>query len=128
MRFSSSRIITIPSRSVGRKTVVVDVEVVDAPLDYNLILERSWFYTMTAIASSVFRCVQFPHQGKIVTIDQLDFYTPDAHIPATNNIPFLGDHPVTYESIRVGLLKDSNLMGTFPTPLPPTAHHIAPSI
>jgi hypothetical protein len=72
----------------------------------------------------VFQCVQFPHQGKIVTIDQLDFFTPDARIPATNNIPFLGDHPVTYESITVGLLKDSSLMGTFPTPLPPTAHHI----
>jgi hypothetical protein len=65
-----------------------------------------------------------PIKGKIVTIDQLDFCTPDARIPATNNIPFLGDHPVTYESIGVGLLKDSSLMGTFPTPLPPTAHHI----
>jgi hypothetical protein len=65
---------------LGGKTVTVDVKVVDAPLDYNLLLGRSWFYTMTSIASSVFRCVQFPHQGKIVT---------------------------------------------FPTPLPPTTHHIA---
>ena len=80
---------------------------------------------MTAIASSVFQCVQFPHQGKIVTVDQLDFCTPDARIPATNNIPFLGYHPVTYESVGVGLLKDSILMGTFPTPLPPTVHHVA---
>jgi hypothetical protein len=80
---------------------------------------------MTAVASSVFRCVQFPHQGNFFTIDQLDFCTPDARIPATNNIPFLGDHPVTYESVGVGLLKYSSLMGTFPTPLPPTAHHIA---
>jgi hypothetical protein len=110
---------------LGGKTVTVDVEVVDAPLNYNLLLGRSWFYAMTIVASSVFRCVQFPHQGKIVTIDQLDFCTPDARIPATNNIPFLGDHPVTYESVGVGLLKYSSLMGTFPTPLPPTAHHIA---
>jgi hypothetical protein len=99
--------------------------VVDAPLDYNLLLGRSWFYAMTVVASSVFRCVQFPHQGKIVTIDQLDYCTPDARTPATNNIPFLGDHKITYESIGVGLLKDSSLMGTFPTPLPPTTHHIA---
>jgi hypothetical protein len=109
---------------LGGKTVIVDVEVVDSPLDYNLLLGRSWFYTMTSITSSVFRCVQFPHQGKIVTIDQLDFCTPDARIPATNNIPFLGDHLVTYESVGVGLLKYSILMGTFPTPLPLTAHHI----
>jgi hypothetical protein len=110
---------------LGGKTVTVDVEVVNAPLDYNLLLGRSWFYAMIVIASSVFRCVQFPHQGKIVTIDHLDFCTPDARIPATNNIPFLGDHPVTYESIGVGLLKDSSLMGTFSTPLPPTVHHIS---
>jgi hypothetical protein len=105
---------------LGSKTVIVDVEVVDAPLDYNLLLGRSCFYAMTVVTSSMFRCVQFPHQGKIVTIDQ-----PDARIPATNNIPFLGDHLVMYESVGVGLLKDSSLMGTFPTPLPPTAHHIA---
>jgi hypothetical protein len=110
---------------LGGKTVTVDVEVVDAPLDYNLLLGRSWFYAMTVVASSVFRCVQFPHQGKIVTVDQLDFCTTDARVPATNNIPFLGDHKITYESIGVGLLKDSSLMGTFPTPLPPTTHHIA---
>jgi hypothetical protein len=110
---------------LGGKTITVDIEVVDAPLDYNLLLGRRWFYRMTTVVSLVFRCVQFPHQGKIVTIDQLDFYTPDARIPAANNIPFLGDHPVTYESVGVGLLKYSSLMGTFPTPLPPTAHHIA---
>jgi hypothetical protein len=32
---------------------------------------------------------------------------------------------VTYESVGVGLLKYSSLMGTFPTPLPPTTPHIA---
>jgi hypothetical protein len=69
--------------------------------------------------------VQFSHQGKIVPIYQLDFCTPDARTPATNNIPFLGDHKITYESVGVGLLKDSSLMSTFPTPLPPTAHHVA---
>jgi hypothetical protein len=37
----------------------------------------------------------------------------------------LGDHTITYESVGVGLLKDSSLMGTFPTPLPPNTHHIA---
>jgi hypothetical protein len=49
----------------------------------------------------------------------------NARAPATNNIPFLGYHKITYESIGVGLLKDSSLMGTFPTPLPLTTHHIA---
>jgi hypothetical protein len=110
---------------LGGKTVTIDVEVVYAPLDYNLLLGRSWFYAMTFVASSVFRCVQFPNQGKIITVDQLDLCTTDARVPSTNNIPFLGDHKITYEIIGVGLLKDSSLMGTFPTPLPPTTHHIS---
>ena len=42
---------------LGGKTVSIQVEVVDAPLDYNLLLGRNWFYAMTAIASTVFRTV-----------------------------------------------------------------------
>ena len=49
----------------------------------------------------------------------------NSHAPATNNIPLLGDHKIMYESVGVGLLKDSSLMGTFPTPLPPTTHDIS---
>jgi hypothetical protein len=110
---------------LGGNIVTFDVEVVDATLDYNFLLGRSWFYSITFIASSIFQCVQFPHQGKIVTVDQLDFYTTDARAPATNNIPFLGDHKIMYERVGVGLLKYPSLMGTFPTPLPLTTHHIA---
>jgi hypothetical protein len=65
------------------------------------------------------------HQGKIVTINQLDYYTPDAHTQMNKNIHFLGDSKITYESVGVGLLKYSSLMGNFPTPLAPTTKHIA---
>jgi hypothetical protein len=44
---------------LGGKMVEVDVEVVDAPLDYNLLLGRNWTYAMTAIVSSVFRTLCF---------------------------------------------------------------------
>jgi hypothetical protein len=110
---------------LGGKSVSVNVEVVDAPLDYNLLLGISWFYSMTIVASSMFRCVQFPHQGKIVTIGQLDYCTLNACTPATNNITFLGYSRITYESVGVGILKHSSLMGTFPAPLSPTTQHIA---
>ena len=56
---------------LGGKTVEVDVEVVDAPLNYNLLLGRNWTYAMTMIVSSVFRTLFFPHDGKIVMIDKL---------------------------------------------------------
>ena len=51
----------------------VEVEVINAPLDYNLLLGRSWTYAMSAIASVILCVVVFPHEGKLVTIDQLDF-------------------------------------------------------
>ena len=31
---------------LGEKTVAIEVEVVDAPLDYNLLLGRNWMYSM----------------------------------------------------------------------------------
>ena len=31
---------------LGGKTVTLEVEVVNAPLDYNLLLRHSWFYPM----------------------------------------------------------------------------------
>jgi hypothetical protein len=63
--------------------------------------------------------------GKIVTVDQLDFCMTATRATATNNISFLGHHKIMYESIGVGLLKYSIIMGTFPTPLLLTTHHIA---
>ena len=70
---------------------------------------------MTVVASMVFRALQFSHLGRIVTIDQLDFCTPDVTTPTTNNTPFLGQSPPPYQSIGVGMLKDSALMGVFPS-------------
>ena len=96
------------------------MEVVDAPLDYNLLLGRNWFYAMTAVASTVFRTVQFPHLGRIVTIDQLDFCMPDVTTPMANNIPMLGQSPPPYQSIQVDMLKDSSLMGIFSSNPPNT--------
>jgi hypothetical protein len=38
----------------------VEVEVVDVPLDYNLLLGRSWTYAMTVVVSTWFLSVMFP--------------------------------------------------------------------
>jgi hypothetical protein len=69
----------IPSfpMKLGGKTMCIKVEVVDAPLDYNLLLGRSWIYAMHAVVSTVFQVLLFPHEGRIVTIDQLSFSKPD---------------------------------------------------
>jgi hypothetical protein len=39
---------------LGAKTMKVDVEVVDVPLDYNLLLGCNWTYAMTAVILSIF--------------------------------------------------------------------------
>jgi hypothetical protein len=97
------------------KAIKVEVEVFDAPLDYKLLLGHSWIDSMHVVVSTLFRVLHFPHQGKVITIDQLDFFNSDSH---TSNIPFISKTPPSYENVGVGLLKDSTLMGTFPIPPP----------
>ena len=63
--------------TLGGKTVHMDVMAVLGPLDFNLLLGRDYTYAMGALVSSLFRVVCFPHEGRIVTIDQLSFFGPD---------------------------------------------------
>ena len=47
----------------------MDVEFIDHHLEYNLLLSRSWSYSMTAIVSFVFRLILFLLDGKIVIVE-----------------------------------------------------------
>jgi hypothetical protein len=58
------------------KTMCVEVEVVNVPLNYNIFLGRSWTYSMTTVVSTIFRVLCFPHEGRIITVDQLSFSRP----------------------------------------------------
>jgi hypothetical protein len=115
-------IIALPIE-LGGKTVSIVVEVIDAPLEYNLLLRCIWFYKMTPIVSSIFRVLRFPHQGKIVMIDQLVFCTPDLGSNAGSNVPFVCDTQQSSLSVVVGMFKDPSLMGIF---FPRLAVNIAP--
>ena len=101
--------------SLKGKTVEVEMEVIDAPLDFNILLGRSWIYKMSAVVSSLFRVIKFPFQGTIITVDQLSLVNTDSHVA---NVPFIGKNPTNCENIGVGLFKDS-LLGSFPTASPP---------
>jgi hypothetical protein len=46
------------------KKVQVEVEVFDAPLDYNLLFGRSWIDSMHVVVSTLFHVVRFPHLRK----------------------------------------------------------------
>ena len=72
------------------KEVSVEVEVIDAPLDYNLLLGRSWTYAMSAIALTVFWVLVFPHEGKLVIVAQLSF-TRKGHLESNESVVPLVD-------------------------------------
>ena len=59
--------------TLGGKIVYIDVMVVQGPLDFNILLGCDYVYVMGALVSSLFHVVCFPHEGRIVTIDQLSF-------------------------------------------------------
>ena len=96
------------------KSIEVDVEINDSPLDLNILLGHSWIYTMSAVVSYLFKVIKFPCQGKIVTINQLEYFNVDSRV---DNVPFVGKTPTNCENIGVGLFKDS-LLGAFHIPPP----------
>jgi hypothetical protein len=57
--------------TLGGKIVFIDVMVVQDPLDFTLLLGQDYVYAMKALVSTLFCVIYFPHNGRIVTIDQL---------------------------------------------------------
>ena len=55
--------------TLAEKIVLIDIKVVNAQLDYNLLLGRSYMYATRAIASTIFHLKMFPHEWNIVTVD-----------------------------------------------------------
>jgi hypothetical protein len=78
-RRTSQPLGTLPQFPVtlGKKTVFIYVMVVQDPLDFTLLLGRDYVYAMKAIVSTLFPVIYFPHDGRIMTIDQLSFIGSD---------------------------------------------------
>jgi hypothetical protein len=106
------------------KTVLIDIEVIEAQLEYNILLGRTYMYAMKAVASSIFRTIMFPHNGKIVTIDQLTHYEPNPSASLDNILPLIHTNQDVRPFIEMGpgMFKDPSLLGTYhgaPPLLPP---------
>jgi len=69
---------------------------------------------MAAVVSTYFRKITFPFQGEITIIDQLAFFPNSSQ--ATGSIPLINGNSQSLQNVRVGLLKDPSLMGTFSLP------------
>jgi hypothetical protein len=96
---------------LGGKTILIDIEVINAQLDYNILLGRSYMYAMKAVASSVFQTIMFPHNGKIVTIDQVSHYEPNPSASLDNILPLIHTNKDAYPLIKMGpgIFKDPSL-------------------
>jgi hypothetical protein len=110
---------------LGGKTILIDIEVIDAQLDYNILLGHTYMYAMKAVVSSVFRTIMFPHNGKIVTIDQVTHYEPNPSTSLDNILPFIHTNQDVYPLVEMGpgIFKDPSLLGTYheaPPLLPPS--------
>jgi hypothetical protein len=123
--FKPHGILTALPVEIGGKIVSIDTKVIDAALDYNLLLGSTWFYAMKVVASIIFQLLHFPHQGKIVTINQLDYCMPDLHPNANSTVPLNTKSASATQSIGKGMFKDLCLMGVFPLP-PPDIPNVAP--
>jgi hypothetical protein len=80
------------------------------PIDYNLLLGRSWTYAMQAMVAIVFRVLLFPHEGQIVTINQLSFSRPDPTLGESMILMIDNPQPGV---VNVGVGLCPSLMGTF---------------
>jgi hypothetical protein len=109
---------------LGGKAILIDIKFIDAQLDYNIFLGRSYMYAMKAVASSVCRTIMFPHNRKIVTIDQVSHYKPNPSANLDNILPLIHTNQDIYPLIEMGpgIFKDPSLLGTYhgaPPLLPP---------
>jgi hypothetical protein len=95
--------------------VCIEFEVVDPPLDYNLLIGRSWTYEMNIVVAIVFHLLLFPHEGRIVTIDQLSFSRPNPSSGAST-VLMIDNHQPDIINVGVGLCLP--LMATFNYPPP----------
>jgi hypothetical protein len=51
------------------KNVLVDMVVVDFPLDFNMLLGHNYIYSINVVEYTLFRVMCFPHNERILTID-----------------------------------------------------------
>jgi hypothetical protein len=72
-------------------------------------------YTMKVVASSVFRTMMFPHNGKIITIDQVSHYKPNYSSNIDNILPLVRTSANAYPLMDMGpeIFKDPSLLGAY---------------
>ena len=106
--------------TLASKIVHVNIKVINAPLYYNILLGHNYTYAMSVVTSTIFHKMCFPHEGNIITIDQLTYYKPTFVTSPESIILSMSNNqsstPLT--NVSPGVYKDSSLLGAFPSPPP----------
>jgi hypothetical protein len=78
---------------------------------------------MKAVASSMFQMMMFPHDGKIISIEQFSHYEPNPSSNIDNILPFFHTNSDAYPLVKMGprIFKDPSLLGTYHR-APPLIH------
>ena len=71
---------------------------------------------MDDIVSSLFRILCFPHERRIVKVDQMDYSLSDSHASSDSTIPLVDNPRKPIKNLGVGMY--SSLMGSFDLPAP----------
>jgi len=81
--------------------MAIEGEVVDAPLDNNVLLGCNWINAMSVVVTSVFHDLCFPHEGKIVMIDQLYFSRSNSYASMGPLVPIVENYQNSTKNIGV---------------------------
>jgi hypothetical protein len=70
---------------------------------------------MKFVASSMFRMMMFPHNGNIITIDQVSLYEPNPSSNIDNILPLVHTNSDAYPLIDMGpiIFNDPSLLRTY---------------
>jgi hypothetical protein len=111
---------------LGGKTIRIYIDFIDAPLNYNILFGHSYMYAMKAVVSYVFQTMMFPHNGKIITIDQVSHYEPNHSSNIDNILPLVRTSSDAYPLMEMAprSCKDPSLMGAYHG-APPLIHPLA---
>jgi hypothetical protein len=94
---------------LGGKIVLLDVIVVQGPLDFNMFLRHDYVYSMNVVVSTLFRVMHFLHNGSIFTIDQL---TSNNHHP--NSVLVRASHLYVPSVVLDSTLPQINYVASYP--------------
>jgi hypothetical protein len=95
--------------------MLLDVDVIDSPLDYKILLGCSFMYVMKFFTSLIFHTMSFPQNEKLATIDQITYHDPKFQLNPNNVVPSLdGNQTIaSFFDISPRVYKYSTLLGVY---------------